>query len=519
MFFEKYIVPEQKGISSKNIAQFIEVLEQNQFSTHDIILSRGNDIIFEKYWEPFGPDFLHRMYSVSKSFVSVAIGFLEQDGLIGLDDPIIRYFPDEFENQPDENMRNTTIRHMLMMSTAKTNQNWFAARTDDRVRFYFENDTPVSRPSGTIFEYDSTGSFVMGALVERLTGKKLMEYLREKLFRKIGISEEAYCLTSPGGHSWGDSAVLCTARDLWKMARFVLNRGSWNGEQILNEDYLTRATTKQIDNNPWQILDANAQGYGYQFWMCYGDAFCFNGMGGQYAICVPHKDIILIHNADNQGKDDSRKLIFDKFFELIVDPAADGPLPEDKAAERLLAERTADLKLAYARSEVNYPGTDRTEKTCSAAAQQEHADASVQTEWAARVNGVTYKMDPNPMGISRMKLSLEEDTGTLEYTNTQGDKTLEFGFGHNVFGLFPQEGYSDQVGSVAAPGHFYKCAASAAWVEPSKLFIKVQIIDAYFGNLSMVLGFRDDKLGVYMCKCAEDFLDEYAGFAGGTAAE
>lgn len=488
------ITPEQKGISSEKIARFIQVLEENQLSSHDVIISRGNDIIFEKYWEPFGPDFLHRMYSVSKSFVSIAIGFLEQEGKVNLDDPIIRYFPEEFQNQPNEYMRNTTIRHMLMMSTAKTAQDWFSARTDDRVRFYFENDNPESRPSGTIFEYDSTGSFVMGALVERITGMKFMEYLREKLFRKIGVSEEAYCLSCPGGHSWGDSAVLCKATDLWKMARFTLNRGSWNGEQILNAEYVRKATTKQIDNNPWGITDFNAQGYGYQFWMGYGDAYWFNGMGGQYAVCVPEKDIIFVYNADNQGKESAGELVLNAFFDLIVNTAAEEELPENKEGEKLLEEITRDLKLAYARSTV-----------------------SLLPEYAAVVNNVTYIMDPNPMGITKMKFCFQGEQGIWEYTNAQGDKSLKFGFGHNVFGLFPQEGYSDQVGSVSAPGHFYQCAASAAWVEPSKLFLKVQIIDAYFGNLSMVFGFRENRIGVYMCKSAEDFLDEYVGFAGGTA--
>ena len=487
----QYISPEKAGVSSANVQRFIDFLEKNQLSTHNVILSRGNDIFFEKYWEPFHPGFLHRMYSVSKSFVSLAIGFLEQEGKLDLDAPVTRYFPEEMEKQTDENFRNMTIRHMLMMSTAKPGQNWFTARIPDRVRYYFENDCPQSRPAGTVFEYDSTGSFVMGALVERITGMKFMEYLRGKLFEKIGVSQEAHCLTCPGGHSWGDSAVLCTPRDLWHVARFVLNKGSWNGEQILNREYLELATTRQIDNDNWQTVNYDTCGYGYQFWMTYQNSFAFVGMGGQYAICVPDKDLILVINGDNQGKEIAGKLVFDSFFEYIVNPAVKESLPEDESAQAQLEAATADLKLAYAQGET-------------------HSD------WEKEINDITYVLDPNPMGITRMKLHLEKDQGTLFYTNAQGDKELSFGLGKNVFGLFPQEGYSDQTGSVSAPGHFYKCAASAAWVEAKKLFLKVQIIDDYFGNLSIVMGFRDDhRLGIYMCKCAEDFLDEYTGFASG----
>ena len=427
---------------------------------------------------------------MSKSFVSVAIGFLEQEGKINLDDPIVKYFPEESKNQTDQNMRNTTIRHMLMMSTAKTNANWFAARTDDRVHLYFENDNPESRPSGTIFEYDSSGSFVMGALVERITGMKFMEYLREKMFREIGVSEEAYCLRCPGGHSWGDSAVLCRPIDLFLVARFVLNGGKWNYKQILNEAYIRAATAKQMDNNYFNMNTWNTQGYGYLFWRTYQDSFFFNGMGSQFAVCVPHKDLIMVINSDNQGKDTLKSLIMDSFFELIVDGASENALPENIVAQNSLKEYAKGLKLLV------QPG-------------QVHSD------WENQVNGVTWHMNKNPMGITKFRITFEGDKGCFAYTNEQGDKEICFGLGYNEFGIFPQEGYSADVGSEYAPGNFYKCAASAAWTEESKLQIAVQIIDRYFGNMTMTFGFKDREVGVFMHKNAECFLDEYQGYGHG----
>ncbi|MBE5866566.1 MAG: serine hydrolase [Lachnospiraceae bacterium] len=486
----QYTTPEQVGIKSENIQKYIEVLEKNNLATHNIIMARGNEIFFEKYWEPFHQDFLHRMYSVSKSFVSLAIGFLEQDGLINLDDKISKYFPEEAAIQPDENIRNQTIRHMLMMSTAKTPKYWFSARTDDRVRFYFENDEKESRPSGTIYYYDSAGSFIMGSLVERITGKLFMEYLREKLFCKIGVSDEAYCLKCPGGHSWGDSAVICRPMDLLLVARFVLNGGKWNGEQILSEEYIKKATSKQIDNNYQGMNDYDTQGYGYQFWMTYQNSFFFNGMGSQLAVCVPGKDLILVCNGDNQGKEKVTSVIFDSFYELIVNQAEDAPLPENKAAQDALKEYTKDLKLLVAKGEKHM-------------------------ECEKKVNGVTYTMNENPMGISKVCLTFEGDKGCFSYANEQGDKEIRFGLGYNEFGLFPQEGYSSEVGSQYAPGNYYKCAASAAWIEENKLRIVVQIIDRYFGNMSITLGFQGDRVGVFMQKNAEDFLEEYKGYAQG----
>lgn len=485
-----HVSPEKAGISSKQVLKFVQSLENRNLSTHNVILARGEDVFFEHYWPPFDKSFGHRMYSVSKSIVSIAVGFCEQDGLLCLDDKISKYFPEEAKRATDENLKNQTIRHMLMMATAKPAQNWFAAAPDDRVRFYFENDGVQSRPSGTIYNYDSSGSFVLAALVERLTKLPFMEYLREKLFDKIGVSKEAFCLKCPGGHSWGDSGVICTPRDLLKIARFLLNGGTWNGEQILNERYVTEATAKQIDNNPWGLNDFDTQGYGFQFWRTWRNSFFFNGMGCQFAVCVPDLDLILVYNGDNQGKNLAKNVIFEAFFTHIADSMQGVPLAENAASQERLDAYCAGLTLAAAKG-------------------SKHSD------FEREVNGVTFSVRDNTMGITKFKLEFDGNGGgQFGFTNAQGDKAIAFRMCENAFGAFPQEGYADEVGTVKTKGHFYRCAASAAWIEPKKLFLKVQIIDKYFGNLGITIGFDGSgKAGLYCAKSAEDFLNEYEGFA------
>ena len=487
-----YSTPEKEGISSANIQAFLQVLEDAQLPMHDVIICRHGKIVFEKYWAPFHKDYLHRMYSVTKSFVSLAIGFLEQDGLVDLDAPISRYFPEETRKTVDPNKRNQTVRHMLMMSTARVNVNWFEGRADDRVQFYFERDLPQSRPSGTIFNYDSSGSFVMGALVERITGKDLMTYLREKLLDKIGFSQEAYMLKCPGGHSWSDSALICKPTDLLKAAQFCMNKGRWNGEQLLNEAYVTAATSKQIDNNLGGRNLCDTQGYGYQFWMTYDNSFFFYGMGSQLAVCIPDKDMIFVCNGDTQGYPQGPEVILGNFFRMVVRTASDAALEEAPEAQAALQHYAEPLQLFAAKGAVFAPLQEK-------------------------INGVTFRMEENPMGITSLRLCFRENGGTLYYTNATGDKTLSFGMCANAFGSFPEPGYSDMVGS--QPGdRLYRCAVSAAWVTEYQLFMKVQIIDTYFGNLNITFGFRDaDRVGVYMEKTAEDFLNEYQGFADGRA--
>lgn len=483
----KTATPEVMGISSQDILDYVNLLEEYQLATHDIIIARGDSIVYEQYWAPFHRDFLHRQYSVSKSVVSIAVGFAWQDGLFSLDDPISKYFPNELKNT--EHTFPQTIRNMLTMENEAAGRGWFGARPKDLVQHYFDNPFRQSRPAGTVFEYDSTGSFILCALVERLTGKKFMDYLREKLFDQIGVSKEAHCLECPGGHSWGDSAILCKPTDMLKIARFVMNKGKWNGKQLLSEEYVTAATACQVQNTTGNQYGYNAHGFGYFIWRTWDNSFSFNGMGSQFAICVPDKDLIMIYNGDNQGNAIANSVIFDGFFRMIARKVQPSALPKNTAAASLL----------------NQPR------------QLYHTQGNRLSSFQNKIDGAEYTLAPNPMGITKLSLDFSQPQCRLHYTNAQGDKTLLFGMGENAFGIFPEEGYSHQVGSVRTTGHYYRCAASAAWVEEKKLFLQVQIIDQYFGRLNITLSFQDEHtLGVYMNKTAEDFLDAYQGFASGT---
>ena len=484
----KFATPESVGIRSEAIKTYLEHLERSGLSTHNVILMRYGKVVFEQYWKPFHPDFLHRMYSVTKSFVSMAIGLLAGEGRIDLDDPIEKYFPEEAADSPCPYLPKQTIRQMLMMATANPGRGWFRDHGGDRVKFYFEGKGR-NRP-GLVFEYDSTGSFILGSLVERVSGEDLMTYLRRRVLDKIGFSKEAYMLKCPGGHSWSDSALLCKPRDLLLAAQLCLQEGVWEGEQLIDRDYIRAATSKQIDNSGRSTNDYDSQGYGYQIWRTFDGSFAFMGMGCQYAICVPEKDMILVYNGDNQGLPCAADIIYTRFFEELVRTASDEALPENEEEQGTLSDYAEGLSLFAVQGDTYKPMQDT-------------------------VNGVTYIMNENPMGITRMRFDFEKEGGVLSYTNAQGEKTLPFGLGKNAFGKFPEEGYSDLVGGERG-NRLYDCAVSAAWVSPYQLLLRVQIIDTYFGNLSMSFGFSDTgEMTVHMQKTAEDFLDEYSGFATG----
>jgi hypothetical protein len=217
-------------------------------------------------------------------------------------------------------------------------------------------------------------------------------------------------------------------------------------------------------------------------------------MGDQLAICDREKDFIFIINADNQGRSPSSRAILDHvLYDYIIDELGE-PLEEDAAAYEELQEYISQLKL-FSLSE----NTDNT--------------------FAAEIHGKTYKLEDNPMKIEYVHFDIYGDKGVLTYKNAQGIKKLPFGLGHNEFSKFPQEGYSDIVAGRVEPGNMYDCAVSADWPEKRKLRIKVQIIDKYFGQMSMEFGFKGDEVGIYMQKTAEAFLDEYQGYACGKLLE
>ena len=155
--------------------RFLSSLVKRKLNLHSMLLMRGEDIFLEAYWAPFNKDTPHRMYSVTKSFVSVAIGLAEEDGLIDLDRPIVDYFPEKLDGELCEALKKQTVREMLTMTTVGPATSWFKAGDPDRTHLYFNNRGDC-RPSGTVWQYDSSGSQVLCNLVEKVTGKRLFEY-------------------------------------------------------------------------------------------------------------------------------------------------------------------------------------------------------------------------------------------------------------------------------------------------------------------------------------------------------
>ena len=491
--FEK-ITPEAAGISSRKVAEFIEMLGRRNLPMHSVLMMKGDKLFAEYYWAPFNKDFCHRMYSQTKSYTSVAIGLLAEEGKIDLDRPIAEYFPEKIDTELPSHLKSQTVREMLTMTTVGECGRWFSVKEDlDRTHFYlnYNRSEKSTHAAGTSWAYDSAGSQVMANLVEKASGKSLFDYLNEKIFRHLGTFKTATILKTRNGDSWGDSALVCTSRDMMSFARFVMNYGVWNGKRLMNEDYLRAATAKQVDNTEWNFGNgAYTHGYGYQIWKTEQDGFAFNGMGSQLTVCLPDRDLIFVCTADTQGIGHASEVITNGFYDIIVNSMSEGSLSEDEASEAVLSDVTKELSLFAIKGFADSPMRET-------------------------IDGAVYECDENPMGWKKFSFSFKNaEEGELHYTNAQGDKVLPFGVNHNVFGKFPELGYSNDNGGLrTTDGFMYDDAVSLAWLEDGKIGIKVQIIDRYFGNANLFFGFKGDDATIRMTKSAEDFLDEYEGLA------
>ncbi|MBE6778757.1 MAG: serine hydrolase [Ruminococcaceae bacterium] len=487
MLFNK-ITPEQAGISSRHVTRFIKTLDRWGLVNHGVVLMKGNDIFAEYYWDPYDKDTVHRMYSQTKSYVGVAIGLLLEDGKLTLDDRIVDHFPEKRDGELKRFMEDLTIRDMLTMSTSGENPYWFTYGDPDRTHLYI-NQAGGQQPGGMRYRYDSSGSQVLSSLVEKLSGQSLFDFLNERIFRHLGTFKTATILKAPNGDSWGDSALVCTPRDMASFARFLMNYGTWDGKRLMSEAYLREATSAIVDNHETDAFDEfYTQGYGYQIWRLPENAFAFNGMGCQLTACLPDKDLTFVITSDNQGYAASKALILSAFYECIVDNLGEASLPEDPEAYAEALAIGDTLKLAVMSGKTTSP-------------------------YAKELDGKVYVCEHTGTGITKFHFTFNEDgTGEWHYTNAQGDKVLPFGLGKNVFGKFPQLGYSDEYGvTPTTNGFMYDCAASAAWGNEQKLLLRVQVIDRYLGNMFAIFSFKDDCASITMRKTAEAFLNEYQG--------
>ena len=479
--------PEREGIPSRAIENYVRGFADEHLAMHSVMVVRHGKIVYEKYWKPFDRDFRHRLYSCSKSFTSVAIGYIASQGLVSLDDRIVKYFPERCMGRTlDPYLEQCTIRDLLRMSSAYTKGANYSADAPDWEETFFTDE--VSHVPGTVFSYCTSGTTILCYIIKKVTGKNFLEVLRP-VFDAIGVSEDIFCVESPDGVEWGGSGVCATPREFAKFADLCMHYGEYEGRQLLPRDYMKEATSRQIDNSLYATSDDTAQGYGYQFWMMKHGGFAFFGMGGQYALCFPEKELLIVTTGYEELMPTGRShAIFGGLWTHLFPYLSDAPLPDDPAANASLEAFGDTLSLEHARGDMDSP-------------------------LRADVDGKWYIMRENAMGMKRVRFDFAGDEGVMSYENASGCHELRFGINKNVKQEFPERYSGRRIGQISDRG--YDCYVSAAWTMPDTLMLFVHVADTYLAQLRMAAAFKGDTLTLHGLKHAEWFMDDYAGFASG----
>lgn len=307
----------------KAVNKYLAAVEKEKQDLHSIMIVKDGNVIYENWMSEGNETQPHILNSVSKTFTSMAVGFAISDGLFGLDDKVADIFPEYLPENPSENVMAITVRDLLTMnsghSTDPTRLAW--STEDDWRKAFFSH--PVTHKPGTLYCYNSLGTYMLSAMVQKYTGEKLTDYLYPRLFRPLGINNVSWS-ESPQGINTGGWGLFLKTEDLAKMGLMLLQKGQFNGKQVVPQWWVEEASSAQVQsvmaglnsdmipqlpknfakNSDW------LQGYGYQMWRCRNNAYRADGANGQYIIVIPDKNAVIVTTANIQDMQGEINLIW-----------------------------------------------------------------------------------------------------------------------------------------------------------------------------------------------------------------
>lgn len=389
--------PEAVGIDSGGVVAFLDAVEQKVGGLHSVMLLRHGQVAVEGWWNPYASNHPHQLYSLSKSFTSTAVGFAVTEGLLTVETPVASFFTDQLPGDVPENLASMKIKHLLTMSTGHDKDALgptVSAADGNWVKAFLH--LPVEHEPGSKFVYNSAATYMLSAIVQKLTGMRVVDYLKPRLFDLIGIEGMTW-ETCPKGINTGGWGLNVKTEDIARFGQLYLQKGLWEGKQILSEKWVEEATTKHVSNgNPADASDW-AQGYGYQFWRCRHGYYRGDGAFGQYCVVLPELDAVL---AVTSGVSDMQAVL-NAVWEHLVPAIKPSILPPSTAHETL-RRRISTLAIAS-------PQGKSTSQT------------------ALRVSGKTYRFGANPEKFEALTFGFDGRGGKITLKDAAGEHSFTIG--------------------------------------------------------------------------------------------
>ena len=451
--------PESQGISSDLFAALLRELDTSKDTEmHHFMALRHGKVICECNFAPYPKGMWHITHSMCKSITGMAIGMLIEEEKLKLDENIYDIFPDHINAFSKIFRPVITVENLLTMTSGVTfNESGIVSGNDWLGSFL---NASVNGKPGTEFQYNSLNTYVLSAIVTKRTGETLTEYLTPRLFGPLGITKY-YWETCPKGITKGGWGLFLCAEDMAKLGQLYLQRGKWNGQQLVSEYWIEISTARHLKTQN------DTYGYGYQLWMEQRPgSFEYNGMLGQNVIIYPDMDMVLVTNAGNKEmfQDCIMLNIIRKYFPVNYHPA--DVLPENPLSHSLLKRLCGELE----NGEHNNRSTSlRGRWKRNVVSRRKHSDKKYSYRISAAVDrpsdhhsfmravsGRTYVMEQQNIGIAPLfvqvfhnnmtdgisEISFTYDAGNFYVSFTEGEviHKLPVGFGRAADGCVDLHG-------------------------------------------------------------------------------
>jgi len=342
--FEK-ATPESLGIPSGAITMMLDAMKREKVDLNSFVILRHGKLAAEGWYDPYKPEFSHAVHSFTKTLTSTAIGLMVSEGLISVSDKVVSFFPESVPESPSENLKKMEVRHLLSMTCGhETECGRFGG---DFIKTFLAH--PVKREPGTYFVYNTTGTNMLSAIILRVTGQNLTEYLKPRLFDPLGITDY-FCSKSPGGIELGGGGMCLRTRDMAKICQLYLQNGQWEGKQLVPAEWIREATSAHIIQAEGWYPTINSgmedyfSGYGYQLWLnCVPGSYRLDGMYGQLGVILPKFDMVIVTTAATLRI----YKVLTTIWRTLIPALTEGALPEDKAALSALEDKIASLAVEW----------------------------------------------------------------------------------------------------------------------------------------------------------------------------
>jgi CubicO group peptidase (beta-lactamase class C family) len=451
--------PEEQGIGSEAILAFVDAVEAKQLELHSLMLVRHGQVVAEGWWHPYNAELPHVLFSLSKSFCSTAAGLAIAEARFSLDDKIIDLFPDDLPDKVDINLAQMRVRDLLTMSTGHAEDTTGKLRQREGgnwVKAFLA--LPVEHKPGTHFLYNSGATYMVSAIVQKVTGIRVVDYLRARLFEPLGIAQPTW-ETCPRGIDSGGWGLNVRTEDIAKFGELYLRKGLWNGKRLLAESWIDQATALQVNNGSNPKSDWN-QGYGFQFWRCRHNGYRGDGAFGQFCFVMPKQDAVLAITAATGDMQAVMDLVWQHLL-LKMKPKS---IEANSAEHDRLTRRLASLQISPPSGALSSPV-------------------------AAEVSGRQYRFAKNDLEIDSIALGFHAADCTMTVCNVAGNHDIRIGSDRWELGETRMLSFVGLLPDVRS----FRVAAHGAWSSADTLVINLCMYDTPF-NFTLTLRFGAGKL-------------------------